>query len=295
MTRLQINYPESAYMIQFFRTALILLVVSLPAHGTDAIEADTLQQPIQQSEFDVSIDLAVAGSLGVSDVVGAYMILINTNDVELQRVIARKIFRDKHREPELMELIAKKLDGLYLQPGLSKLEQDTAAWFCKALGQTGDVKYARQLAIVANSSPYKKIYQHAARYAMPGIDTVVTLETQSAGDAAVQELAPKFNIEGLYASEVTSNSHYYFDKKSYRSLRYQFQQDGNNVVGFNDQINLKVVGKLEGDTISFYTLPSKMGPSELTGKWKVSSDGKVLRGSWHIGGGGGKWNLTKIE
>lgn len=276
-------------MNQNLLSAFILLVTSLPAHGADAIEAEV------NSSFDASIDAIVVASVGVSDEVSAYMTMIGTDDAELQRSVARRIFKEKVRDPELMELIAEKLDGLYLRPGLSKLEQDTAAWFCKIIGQTGNAKYARQLAIVANSSPYKKIYQHAAKYAMPGIGAVVTWESQIGGDASGQETVSKFKIEGLYASEVTSNDHYYFDKRSQRSLNYKFQQDGDSVVGYNDQIGLKIIGKLEGSTISFYTLPSKMGPSEIKGKWKVSSDGRVLRGTWSVGGDGGNWNLTRID
>lgn len=295
-------------MNRLFQSALILLVVSLPVYGADIIEPQNEphledsrnatpapKSAIGLDGFDAAVNMVIAGRVGVSDLVSAYMTMIRTDDADLQRAVARKIFQEKRRDPELMELIAEKLDGLYLLPGLSQLEQDAAAWFCKVLGQTGNEKYARQLAIVANSSPYKKIYQHAANYAMPGIDTVVTLQSQTASNASEQEQVPKFKLEGLYASEVTSTDHYYFDKRSYRSLNYQFLQDGNNVVGVNAQIKLKVIGKLEGDTITFYTLPSKMGPTELKGKWKVSNDGRELRGSWSVGGSGGKWNLTRID
>ena len=276
-------------MNQILLSALIMLVTSLPAHGADAIETEV------SSSFDASIDAMIVASVGVSDEVSAYMTMIGTDDAELQRSVARKIIKEKVRDPELMELIAKKLDDLYLRPGLSKLEQDTAAWFCKVIGQTGNAKYARQLAIVANSSPYKKIYQHAAKYAMPGVGAVVTWESKIGGDASERKQMPNFKIEGLYASEVTSTDHYYFDKRSQRNLNYEFKQDGDNVVGYNDQIGLKVIGKLEGHTITFYTLPSKMGSSELKGKWKVSSDGRELTGNWSVGGDGGKWNLTRIE
>jgi len=272
----------------FYRLGLVLLVASLPAHGAGTNGTQN------GSHLDTSIEIAIAGRVGVSDSVAAYMTMLNSNDAGQQRIASREIFASKLREPELLALLVEKIEGKFMRSGLYSREQDAVAWMCKALGQAGKVEHARFLAIVANSTPYTRIKKHARVYALPGVDTFVTDDSVSVGAVTAQEPA-ELKIEGLYASEVTSTSHYYFDKRSHRSLNYQFMQDGDTVVGVNDQIRLKVIGKLEGSTITFYTLPSRMGPSELKGKWKVSSDGRELRGTWSIGGGGGKWNLTRIE
>jgi hypothetical protein len=94
-----------------------------------------------------------------------YMKMLSTDNVMVQRLAARGIFHDKQLDPDLLALAAEKLRGLYWKPGLDSEAQDTVAWLCKAIGQSGWLEYKELLSRVAAKSPYKKIKKYAKKYA----------------------------------------------------------------------------------------------------------------------------------
>ena len=110
------------------------------------------------AESDITIE-------GKSVEVTTYIKMLNVNDTFVQRQAARAIYVEFQEDPDLLALVAERLEGLYLQDNLDKQVQDTAAWFCKALGQMAIWDYHELLSEVAKNTPYKKIRKYARQYA----------------------------------------------------------------------------------------------------------------------------------
>ena len=101
-------------------------------------------------------------------------------------------------------------------------------------------------------------------------------------------------LSGRYRSDITSDATWTFKKNEHRRLIITFQQNGNEIIGTNSSVDLKIKGIRDGDEITFYTLPSHITSGEIRGKWTVSADGRKLVGKWSVPNGGGRWNLTRL-
>jgi hypothetical protein len=112
---------------------------------------------------------------------------------------------------------------------------------------------------------------------------------------ALEPVKLKNSVTGTYVSDITTNTHWRFDKPSHRNLVVRFQQNGDSITGTSSSARLKIVATREGDNITFYTLPSDISSDEIRGKWRVNADGSRIEGKWTHPHGGGKWNLTRIE
>jgi hypothetical protein len=110
------------------------------------------------AETDISVE-------GKSVEVTNYIKMLHVDDFNVRRRAARAVYDERRQDPELLALIASNLEGLYLQDGLGKQYQDTAAWYCKALGRNAGAEYKELLSKVATTTPYKKIKKYAAKYA----------------------------------------------------------------------------------------------------------------------------------
>ncbi len=110
------------------------------------------------AESDITVE-------GKSVEVTTYMKMLNVSDYFVQRQAARATYHELRQDPDLLALIAFRLESLYLLQYLDKHEQDTAAWFCKALGRNGGSKYTALLSKVAQDTPHKKIKKYASKYA----------------------------------------------------------------------------------------------------------------------------------
>jgi len=110
------------------------------------------------AEVDITVE-------GKSVEVTTYIKMLNVNDTFVQRNAARAIYHEFQEDPDLLALVAERLEGLYLQDNLDKQVQDTAAWFCKALGRNAPWDYGELLSEVAKNTPYKKIRKYARQYA----------------------------------------------------------------------------------------------------------------------------------
>jgi hypothetical protein len=121
------------------------------------------------------------------------------------------------------------------------------------------------------------------------------LSSTRAAVSSAPETTSNALISGQYQSqiEVTSNHSWIFRKRREREIMITFKQDGNDVIGTNLENGLKIVGKLEGNQIRFYTLPSKISTGEIKGVWTVSEDGRRLEGTWSASNSAGDWNLTR--
>ena len=94
---------------------------------------------------------------------------------------------------------------------------------------------------------------------------------------------------------VTTNNNWRFKKAEDRRLKITISQNGNEITGTNKSKNLKIIGVIEGDEISYFTLPSDISSDEIKGKWRIHPDGVSLTGKWMHHNGGGTWDLTRIE
>jgi hypothetical protein len=110
------------------------------------------------AESDITVE-------GKSVEVTTYMKMLNVDDPFVQRQAARAIYHEDRQDSDLLALVAERQEGLYLQEYLDKQVQDTAAWFCKALGQNASWKYGELLSKVAKDTPHKKIRKYALKYA----------------------------------------------------------------------------------------------------------------------------------
>lgn len=100
---------------------------------------------------------------GKSVEVATYMKMLKTDHVMVQRLAARAIFHERRTDSDLLSMAAEKLEGLYMQPGLDGESQDTVAWLCKALSQSGHSSYLGLLKRIASNTPHTKIKKHAAK------------------------------------------------------------------------------------------------------------------------------------
>ena len=120
-----------------------------------------LDKFIAWNKLIIASDFAVEGK---SAEVATYMKMLSVDDVFVQRLAARAIFHERQQDTDLLALVAEKLKGLYIQDGLDGEAQDTAAWFCKAIGQSGKPEYMGLLTKVNQNTPYKKIRKHSLKF-----------------------------------------------------------------------------------------------------------------------------------
>ena len=97
--------------------------------------------------------------------IGTYMRMLSVDNPYVQRLAARAIFHERRQDADLLALAASRLDARFQDPELSIAAQDTLAWICKALGQSGNLIYQDLLTQVSTESPHDKIRKHAAKYA----------------------------------------------------------------------------------------------------------------------------------
>ncbi len=82
-------------------------------------------------------------------------------------------------------------------------------------------------------------------------------------------------------------------------MRLEITQEGDKVIAENEDFDLKIIGKRNGNHISFYALPNKMTQFEIAGEWTVIPDRGRLVGNWDLKHSqhpaNGEWNLRKVE
>ncbi len=122
---------------------------------------------------------------------------------------------------------------------------------------------------------------------------------QNQAGSAIRQNQPLLDFSGTYVSEITSNSHWQFQKR-YRRLRIKFSQDGNSITGIDEQYGTRIVGSIDGKTIKFFVEPGQAaGGYDIEGRWDFAADGSGLDGIWRCPGcaddARGEWKLTKIE
>ncbi len=103
-------------------------------------------------------------SEGKSAEITSYMKMLNVDNYFVQKLAARAIFYENLNDNDLLDLAADKLKSLYLKENLDSEWQDTAAWLCKAIGQSGKDNYITLLSTVANDSPHRKIQKYARKF-----------------------------------------------------------------------------------------------------------------------------------
>jgi len=108
------------------------------------------------------INEADAAVQGKSVQITIYSKMLNVQDTVVQRFAAKAIVDASVQDSDLLDAVAEKLKAMYTNPGLDKREQDTAAWFVKALGQSGG--YRTFLTEVNQGTPHKKIKKHSIKF-----------------------------------------------------------------------------------------------------------------------------------
>lgn len=132
-------------------------IKKLRKHATKAL--------VDLKRFEVwnrKIAEAEIGQEGKSVEITTYLKMLNVEDTLVQRFAAKAIVDGAVRDPDLLNEVAAKLQGLYTDPGLDKRVMDTAAWFIRALGQSGD--YRDLLTEVNQNTPHKKLKKYSIKF-----------------------------------------------------------------------------------------------------------------------------------
>lgn len=108
------------------------------------------------------INEAEIGQQGKSVEITTYLKMLNVEDTLVQRFAAKAIVDGAMQDEDLLNEVAAKLQGLYTDPALDKRTQDTAAWYIRALGQSGD--YRDLLTVVNQNTPHKKLKKYSIKY-----------------------------------------------------------------------------------------------------------------------------------
>ena len=98
------------------------------------------------------------------------------------------------------------------------------------------------------------------------------------------------NITGTYVSDIRGGWAGILGGN--RKLKITFKQSGKDIIGTDVNQKKIVTGTRKEDTIK-YKYDGR--GSHLFGKWKISSDGTKLEGTWNTSRENGIWNLTKIK
>lgn len=110
------------------------------------------------------INEAEAEVEGKSVEITLYSKMLNVEDTLVQRFAPKAIVDASLQDSDLLDAVAEKLKAMYENPGLDKREQDTAAWFIKALGQKVSGDYKAFLTEVNQGTPHKKLKKYSIKY-----------------------------------------------------------------------------------------------------------------------------------
>ena len=112
--------------------------------------------------WNKQINAAEAQVHGKSVEITTYSRMLNVEDTLVQRFAAKAIVDASLQDSDLLDAVAAKLKPMYAKPGLDKREQDTAAWFIRALGQSNS--YRDFLTEVNQNTPHKKLKKYSIKY-----------------------------------------------------------------------------------------------------------------------------------
>lgn len=243
------NYPILPYNIRAlgfsgnekYRAILEQLNAEADDRKFRSHASKALRQLDQYIEWNRLIEDSLYEVDGSSVEVGTYMKMLDVDNVYTQRLAARAIYHEKRIDPDLLALAAEKLERLNSRSILDKQEDDTGAWLCKALGESGDPEYIALLATIAGSTQHRKIKKYASQIwpvrasSLPSISTTDSSSNPVSGS----------DITGTYVSEMTGSI---FD----RNRRITISQSGNIVTGTwgNNPGNI-LTGTRDGDIIVY--------------------------------------------
>ena len=105
---------------------------------------------------------AEIGQEGKSVEITTFLKMLNVEDTLVQRFAAKAIVDGAVQDADLLNEVAAKLQELYTDPGLDKRVMDTAAWYIRALGQSGN--YRDLLTEVNQNTPHKKLKKYSIKY-----------------------------------------------------------------------------------------------------------------------------------
>ena len=161
------------------------------------------------------------------------------------------------------------------------------------------IMFERGLGVEKNHAEAIRWYTLAAdqgyEQAKENLISLINAQSDSKGRDLLSESS---RVSGTYVSAITTNNSYFFPNPNYRRLEITLKQSGNQISGSTLSPELQLVGTLRGDTIkfSFWSAAVTKG-YEIDGEWKITEEGKTLRGFWQTktGGSHGRWDLTRIE
>ncbi|MCC4796578.1 hypothetical protein BCT30_11875 [Enterovibrio norvegicus] len=91
--------------------------------------------------------------------------MATSEEKDLQRLAAKKIYRDYPKDKVLLDVLSEQLDQALIRGYNAELRNDFHAWICRILGTSGDTKYKPQLEYLAQNAAHRKVRNFAETYA----------------------------------------------------------------------------------------------------------------------------------
>lgn len=101
---------------------------------------------------------------GKPECVNRFANMLHSDNLELNRLAAKRIIRDRIYDTYLLDLTSKALERAAATESLDRLGADSIAWLMKVLTSTIDEKYVAVVQNVADNSSHKKIKKLGAKY-----------------------------------------------------------------------------------------------------------------------------------
>ena len=95
----------------------------------------------------------------LSDDVNRVRNMLGSDDLDLQALGAKRVFFALSNQPVLLEMLAERVRATYKKADLTSA--DAVAWMVKAIGKSGDRKYAPLLQEVSAGTPNLKVSREA--------------------------------------------------------------------------------------------------------------------------------------
>lgn len=93
-----------------------------------------------------------------------YANMLRSDDHQLQRLAAKRIYNERIREDWLLALLESRVRAVYAEPIADKAQADSIAYMLKALAVTGSAQYRPLVEDAAQNGGSPVLRKHAAKY-----------------------------------------------------------------------------------------------------------------------------------
>lgn len=99
-----------------------------------------------------------------SALINGFSNMIRSDDWELKRIAAKRIFFDKITDAYLLRIVEEDIKKHYKDNISGRVEIDSLAWLTKAVASSGNLNYEAIVTEVANNASNRKVKNYAKKY-----------------------------------------------------------------------------------------------------------------------------------